>query len=242
MDVVFLGTGNAFASGGRNAMAILLHGRTLGVLLDCGPTTLTALKKAALAPSDVDVVLLSHHHGDHFGGVPLLLCHERYEDPREKPLRIFGPPGTSEVIARTTELFFPGITPLPFPLEVTDLAPDEEHRSSGLELRTFEVDHYSNGIAFGYRVRMDERTVVFSGDTGWTEALVRESDGADLFICECSSFDEKIERHLSHRELALHESRIRARRTVLVHPGEDVIARANELRFPLATDGMRWTL
>jgi ribonuclease BN (tRNA processing enzyme) len=242
MEIVFLGTGNAFASGGRNAMAILLREEMGGVLLDCGPTTLTALKRASLAPSDVDVILISHHHGDHFGGVPFLLCHERYDGEREKPLRVFGPPGTRELIERTTDLFFPGIAPLPFPFEVTDLAPDEERDVSGLKLRPFEVDHYSNGIAFGYRLVLADRTVVFSGDTGWTEALVRESRGADLFICECSSFERKLDRHLSHLDLLANHDRIGARTTVLVHPGEDVIERESELLFPLATDGMRWTL
>src|SRR3990172_4404174 len=114
MEVIFLGTGNAFASGGRNAMAILLRTEGCGVLLDCGPTTLVALKRASLSPSDVDLVLLSHHHGDHFAGVPFLLCHERYVGRREKPLGIYGPPGTADLVARTTGLLFPGIEPTPF--------------------------------------------------------------------------------------------------------------------------------
>lgn len=241
MEVVFLGTGNAFASGGRNAMAILLRAEKLGVLLDCGPTTLVALKRAALAPGDVDVVLISHHHGDHFGGVPFLLCHERYEGRRERPLRIFGPPGTAAVVASATSLFFPGMEPLPFPLEVVDLGPGEERAVDGLRFRAFEVDHYSRGIAFGFRLTLEERTVVYSGDTAWTEVLAGETRDADLFVCECSSFEAPIERHMTHAELAKNSDRIGARRTILVHPGEDVIERRDELVFELASDGMRCT-
>ena len=149
-------------------MAILLQGDDLGVLLDCGPTTLVALKRLGLSPADVDVILLSHHHGDHFGGVPFLALHECYQGPREKPLRILGPEGTETKVAQSLSLFFPGIE-APFPLEYRDLAPSEAFTLSTLRATPFEVEHYSRGVAFGYRVELSGKTVVFSGDTAWTE-------------------------------------------------------------------------
>lgn len=239
MDILFLGTGNAFASGGRNPLAILLRSEGTGVLLDCGPSTLVALKRAGVAPGAVDVVLLSHHHGDHFAGVPFLVLHERYAGARSKPLAVVGPRGTRSVVSSATKLFFPGLDPLPFPLAVEDLEPGDERTLGPLSFRPFEVDHVSNGVAFGYRVRLAGKTVVFSGDTAWTETLVEATANADLFVCECSSFDEPIERHMSHRDLQEHGSRLGARRTVLVHAGEDVIERKHELRFELVDDGTR---
>jgi ribonuclease BN (tRNA processing enzyme) len=239
MELVFLGTGNAFASGGRNAMAILLRAGGTGVLLDCGPTTLVALKKAGLAPSAVDLVLLSHLHGDHYAGVPFLLCHQRYEATRSKPLRVFGPPGTSAAVESTSALFYPGMAPYPFPFETRELEPGEERREGEIRFRAFEVDHYSRGMAFGYRLEADGKTVVFSGDTAWTEALVRETEGADLFICECSSFEAPLDRHMAHRDLVTHRHEIGAARILLVHAGDDVIAREKELAFELASEGMR---
>lgn len=239
MEVVFLGTGNAFASGGRNAMAILLRTDGFGVLLDCGPTTLVALKRASLSPSDVDLVLLSHHHGDHFAGVPLLLCHERYVGRRAKPFRVCGPEGTVSLLERATSLFFPGIEPAPFPIEYGDLHPGDEQNEGRVTFRPFRVDHFPSGVAFGYRVEMGGKTVVYSGDTAWTDVLARESAGADLFVCECSSLDPTPEKHTSHDDLARNRGHITARRTLLVHPGDDVIAREQELVFELARDGMR---
>lgn len=241
MEVIFLGTGNAFASGGRNAMAILLRTEGFGVLLDCGPTTLVALKQAPLSPSDVDLVLLSHHHGDHFAGVPFLLCHERYVGKREKPLGIYGPPGTADLLAKTTRLLFPGIEPTPFFTEYRDLEPEREHQNERVSFRPFRVDHFPKGVAFGYRVTIDGKTVVYSGDTAWTEALTRETEGADLFVCECSSLARIPESHMSHDDLVRNRNRIRAARTLLVHADEDVIAHERELVFELAHDGMRVT-
>jgi ribonuclease BN (tRNA processing enzyme) len=242
MEVVFLGTGNAFASGGRNAMAILLRAEGFGVLLDCGPTTLVALKRASLSPADVDLVLISHHHGDHFAGVPFLLLHERYVGRREKPLRIYGPPGTADLLASTTSLLFPGIEPTPFVTEYRDLEPEEMHEGHEISFRPFRVDHFPKGVAFGYRVEMGGKTLVYSGDAAWTEDLARESQGADLFVCECSSLARIPEKHVSHDDLIRNRDRLGAARTLLVHPNEEVLAHERELAFELAHDGMRVTL
>lgn len=239
MEVLFLGTGNAFASGGRNAMAILVRTPGFGVLLDCGPTTLVALKKASLAPAEVDLVLLSHHHGDHFAGVPFLLCHERYHSRRDKPLTVAGPRGTVAILEEANRIFFRGMETFEFPLDVRDLEPEREQSVGPARVRPFLVDHVSRGEALGFRLEVAGRVVVFSGDTAWTEALVRETRGADLFVCECSSFEVPLDKHMTHRDLAAHRDRIGARRTLLVHPGEDVIARRSELAFELAEDGMR---
>jgi len=240
MELLFLGTGDAFASGGRNAMAILLRTEGFGVLLDCGPTTLVALKRASLSPSDVDLVLLSHHHGDHFAGVPFLLCHERYVGRRAKPFRVYGPAGTVSLVEKATSLFFPGIEPAPFSIDYRDLEPEEEqHEGDRLSIRPFRVDHFPSGVAFGYRVEIGGKTVVYSGDTAWTDVLGRESEGADLFVCECSSLERTGQKHTSHDDLVRNRGRITARRTLLVHAGDDVIAREEELAFELARDGMR---
>jgi ribonuclease BN (tRNA processing enzyme) len=238
MRVTFLGTGNAFASGGRNAMAILLRSDDFGVLLDCGPTTLVALKKLGLSPSAIDVILLSHHHGDHFGGVPFIVLHECYEAPWRRPLSVAGPDGTETKLSETMRSFFPGIDPAPFSLAYRDLAAGELFTERNVRATPFEVDHYSSGTAFGYRVEFGGKTIVFSGDTAWIGELAGHSAGADLFICECSSFDAPLSKHISHRDLVDHRTQIAAKRTLLVHAGDDVLTHEHELVFELAHDGM----
>ena len=115
--------------------------------------------------------------------------------------------GTETKVAQSVSLFFPGIE-APFPLEYRDLAPSEAFTLSTLRATPFEVDHYSRGVAFGYRVELSGKTVVFSGDTAWTEELVRQSSDADLFVCECSSFDEPIDKEPPPGQGETHEGEI----------------------------------
>ena len=70
--------------------------------MDAGPTVLAALKDAGESSDDIDFVLLSHLHGDHFGGIPFMIMEYLYDCPRQRELVIAGPQGTEE---RVRELF-----------------------------------------------------------------------------------------------------------------------------------------
>jgi ribonuclease BN (tRNA processing enzyme) len=241
MEVTFLGTGNAFGSGGRHSLSILVQTGGFGVLLDCGAATLPTLKRLGLSPQSVDCVLISHHHGDHFGGVPFLLLEYQYETLRKKPLSVIGPPGTGQKITQLTELLFPGLkTKSPgYELTYVDMDAEGSRQLGPVEVLPFRVHHFPEGIAFGYRISTEGRTVVYSGDTEWTDELGCRSQEADLFICECSSLERKIPFHMSHKELESHRDRIGAKRTLLVHAGDDVLARRSDLIFELAEDGQK---
>jgi len=70
MRLHILGCGDAFGSGGRQQSAYLVEASDRLFLLDCGPTALLAMKHAGFDPRLLDAIILSHLHGDHFGGVP----------------------------------------------------------------------------------------------------------------------------------------------------------------------------
>ena len=102
MKLYILGCGDAFGSGGRNNSGYLLEAREPLFLLDCGPTTLAAMKRAGFNPKRLDAIFLSHLHGDHYGGVPFFLLDDLYENPRDRALKVAGPPGTDR---RVHDLF-----------------------------------------------------------------------------------------------------------------------------------------
>src|SRR5262249_9337246 len=92
-ELVFVGTGDAFGAGGRRQSALLLRAQGGSGLLDCGATASRRLSQLGIARDELDAILISHFHGDHFGGIPFLLLGALYEDRRRRPLWIAGPRG-----------------------------------------------------------------------------------------------------------------------------------------------------
>lgn len=135
LTVTFVGSGDAFGSGGRFQACVHLRARddadtpaasgagtapdtgtaagagteaaAPALLVDCGATSLTALKSQGFDPDEVGAVLVSHLHGDHFGGLPFLILDGQFSG-RTAPLTVAGPPGTAERLTAAQELMFPG--------------------------------------------------------------------------------------------------------------------------------------
>jgi ribonuclease BN (tRNA processing enzyme) len=101
-----LGCGDAFGSGGRNQSGYLVETSDRLFLLDCGPTTLLAMKRVGFDPRRLDAIFLSHLHGDHFGGIPFFFIEYLHQTPRDKPLHIAGPPGTEEKVCELFQLMY----------------------------------------------------------------------------------------------------------------------------------------
>jgi ribonuclease BN (tRNA processing enzyme) len=234
-----LGTGDAFGSGGRLPTATLLSASEGRVLVDCGPATLPALRAASVDPNAIDVLLLTHLHGDHFGGVPFFLMDAHYAAARTRPLVIAGPVGAEATIAQALALLFPGSGGLAPGFAVTYLEwRDGEGVSVGPARATPRaVRHSTHTPCFGLRVEFGGRVVAFSGDTEWTDALVGLASGADVFLCECSGYDSAPPGHLDFLTLEQHRQELECRRLLLTHLGDDMLARAAALPVETTRDG-----
>ncbi len=238
--VTFLGSGNAFSAGGRHQAAYLVKGGGTSLLLDCGATTLASLKSNTIDTADIDTVFISHLHGDHFCGLPFLLLEYVYERPRQRSLRVAGPPGTRE---RVWDLFRAAYRdtsqhPLPFPLEFTELYPETVVQLGPVVVEPFRVPHQETEISLGLRVILEGQRLLYSGDTGWTEELVRRSEDTDLFICECCFYETRLPFHLDYPRIEENRTRFGTKRLILTHLGQEVLRRRNQLEIELASDGL----
>jgi ribonuclease BN (tRNA processing enzyme) len=239
-EVRFLGSGDAFCAGGRNQAAYLVGTGETTFLLDCGATTLGALKRQGLDPSTIDTVLISHLHGDHFAGLPFLFLEYMFETPRRRPLRICGPPGTEERVARLFGAMYRELAAkgMPFSLEFTELLPQKPLELGGSTIMPFRVPHQETEISLGIRIDTGRHRILYSGDTGWTEDLVIQAQGTDLFICECSCFETRYPSHLDYPCLLANHERFGTSRLILTHLGREVLARRHEIALEMATDGL----
>jgi ribonuclease BN (tRNA processing enzyme) len=107
-----------------------------------------------------------------------------------------------------------------------------------VRITPFIVPHADELTCFGYRIDVGGRTILFSGDTGWTEELVAQSRGADLFLCECTTYDTQLALHLSYPEIARRAGDFGCRRLVLTHLGSEPLARRGDLTIECAEDGL----
>jgi ribonuclease BN (tRNA processing enzyme) len=238
VKVRFLGSGDAFGSGGRFQTCIHVESGASQLLLDCGASSLIAMRRFGVDPQAIDTVILSHLHGDHFGGVPFLILDGQFKR-RTRPLLVAGPPGVEKRVREAMEVFFPGSTRIErkFETRFVELADRMAVEVGPVHVTGYEVSHASGAPPFALRITGEGKIVTYSGDTEWTESLVDAARGADLFIAEALSYDKRIRYHLDLATLLEHRARLDCRRLILTHMGEDVLARLDGLAVEAAEDG-----
>jgi ribonuclease BN (tRNA processing enzyme) len=239
--VTFAGCGDAFGSGGRFQACIHVQpgAGQAPVLLDCGATSLTALRQAGLDPGEIGGVIVSHLHGDHFGGLPFLILDGQFSR-REAPLVIAGPEGTEQRLADAMECLFPGSTQVRrrFEVTITELSPGETKEVAGVTVHPSEARHPSGAPALILRIDVGGTVIAYTGDTAWTPAITQASDHADLLIAEAYYWDKPVPHHLRYADLAEHE--ITARRVILTHMSADMLDR--QTACETARDGLAITI
>lgn len=220
MKVRFLGSGDA------------------RLLVDCGASSLVAMRRFGVDPQSVDTVVLSHLHGDHFGGVPFLVLDGQFKR-RTQPLTIAGPPGVAARVTAAMEVLFPGSSAVErkFAVRFVELRDRMPLPLGAFTVTPFELVPASAAPPYALRVAAGGKVVAYSGDTEWTDALLEAAREADLFIAEALFFDKRVKYHLDFTTLAAERPRLACRRVVLTHMGEDMLRRVGELGVEAAEDG-----
>lgn len=245
MDIHFLGCGDAFGSGGRFNTCFHVTGDRANFLIDCGASTMIALRQRKIDPNTIELILITHFHADHFGGLPFFMLDAQFFSKRGSPLTITGPAGIMRRYRTLAEAMFPGSssTTPGFPLEFVELEPERSTRIGALAIRAFDVNHGNEGGPFlGYRITLEGRTIAYTGDTEWTEALVTLAHQADLLIAEAYFRDKQVKLHLDFASLEANLGRMNPKQVVLTHMSPDMIGRSVPPPFQQAYDGLRLTL
>jgi ribonuclease BN (tRNA processing enzyme) len=208
-------------------------------LLDCGATALVAMRRFALDPTDIDVIFLSHLHGDHFAALPFLLLEQHFVAHRRRPLVIAGPAGTEQRVMAALEIFFPGSAELAwsFPLSFAALREQRTARFGPFAITPHLVSHPSGSSAFAFRLKTGDRLIGYSGDTGWTDVLLEVARDTDLFVLECYAFDGARPHHITYEVLSRHLHDLRTKRLLLTHLSQEMLDRLPEAHPEVAEDG-----
>lgn len=240
MQLQFVGCGDALGSGGRFNTCFHVTGERVNFLIDCGASSLPALKRLDIARDDIDLILITHFHGDHFAGLPFLLLDAQFTR-RTRPLVIAGPEGIEMRLTQVMEALFEhsSKTKQRFDLSVVALKPKETRGFGAVEVTPFPAVHGESGGPFlAYRIEAEGRAIAYSADTEWTEALIPLARGADLFIAEAYYYEKIVKNHLSLKTLEKNLAEINPRRLVLTHMSDDMLGRLGTLAHTAASDGM----
>lgn len=243
MKLTVLGCGDAFGSGGRLQTCFHLDSGNHRLLIDCGATSLIGMERAGLDVNAVEAIVISHLHGDHFSGLVWWFLHAQHVARRRSPLVVAGPAGIEARFRQAVEALFPGALAVEtsFEMRFVEQIEGRTDAIAGFDVTPFAVRHPSGAASHALRLVGGGRTIAFSGDTEWVEALVPCAREADLFLCECYAFDNPVRYHMNWPQLSGELPRIAARRVVLTHMSSGMLAAAHEVRadgVTVAEDGM----
>jgi ribonuclease BN (tRNA processing enzyme) len=238
--VRFVGSGDAFGSGGRFQTCILGEIGERRFLLDCGASSLIALRAQGIDPNSIETILLTHMHGDHCAGVPFLLMDAMLGAKRRSPLTVVGPEGTAASMERMRSILFPGSDAMrpKFPYEYREIGVGTRVDVGGLRITAYAAAHTPQTHPTMLRVECAGKVVTYTGDTEWTDAILEAADGAGLLISECCFYDKEVRTHMNYLALKRRRAQIRARSVVLTHMGPNMLEHVADIEEPCAFDGM----
>lgn len=241
LDVTILGSSDAFCSDGHPHAAYLVETSASTFLVDCGPTILLALKQRRIETACIDFIVISHMHGDHFGGLPFLLLEYIYESPRTRPLTVLGPPGLRDRSWMLMRALYPDVLPdkLPFRFDFVELEPERLATIADVTIHPVRVPHQDEDVSLALGFTSGGKRFLYSGDSPWDERFVDLARDVDLFLCECTAYAEPMGRHIQWTTLQTHLSRLACRRLVLIHLGRAMREHCGELGVECATEGMK---
>ncbi len=175
-------------------------------------------------PNDIDLILLTHLHGDYFAGIPFFILDAQLINKRREPLEIVGPPGTKKRIFALMEAIFPGSSSVQqkFNLEITEFALGELNNFGDVSVIPYLVNHPSGDPSLGLRIHHLNKTISYTGDTEWVDNIIPLAQNADLLVSECYFYDKKVKYHLDYKTLLSHLDKIQPKKLVLTHMSDDM--------------------
>lgn len=240
MRLQFLGCGDVFGSGGRFNTCMLVDSNSMRFLVDCGASSLIPMKREGIATNSVDTILISHLHGDHFGGIPFFILDAQFTK-RQNPLTIAGPTGLAARLPEAMDIFFPGLSKIKqkFEIKIIELTPGASNAINGLSVTPYVVSpwHVRNSPSLALRIDIDGRILTYSGDSDWCSELAEAAFEADVFVCEAYFYEKQIKYHINLKTLEEHIPELYCKRLILTHMHEDTLRRSDSIPYEMAEDG-----
>ncbi|MBN2723153.1 MAG: ribonuclease Z [Deltaproteobacteria bacterium] len=229
MKILFTGTGNAVCYTGRAGACTIISSNESDIICDFSPQALLNIEKDRVDISGVDHIIITHLHGDHFGGLPYLFLYMRDALGRKNPLYVTGPSRIQTIVEQLTQLLYPGIS-FPFDLVFSEINPDDtvELASTPFSIKAFKTDHTDDSL--GFIINDGEKKIAITGDTTLTPEIEKICPLCDMFITECTLIEPIANvKHISAPEIFSLASENKEVKIVAIHSDEKT---AKSIQWP----------
>lgn len=240
VTVTFVGSGDAFGAGGRFQTCILVDAGDTRLVIDFGASSLVALNKMGIPHNSIDMIVLTHLHGDHCGGIPFLLTDAMLGAKRQTPLTIAGPRQTEEKLLTLNDAMMPGMNTMTpkFPLDYVEIDVLSPTKIGDATVTSYPANHTGGTNPTSVRVEIGGKTISYTGDSAWTKHMPTLADQADLFICECYQYEKPVRFHMNYPDIQEHWDELRAKRTILTHLSPEMLENRDKIDQECAYDGL----
>jgi ribonuclease BN (tRNA processing enzyme) len=221
MKFIVLGSGTAVPHPQRSSSGYWLETANGSLLLDCGASAIHRMAQENLDWANLDAIWISHFHLDHVGGLaPFLFGTKNASEMqnRRKPLQIFGAKGLKKLLENFEKANDFKLFAQPFPVKIIEVSPLEKFEIlPEIQAITLDTPHTIESLAIHIR-DANNKTIVYTSDTGFTKEIGTFASGADLLVMECSFFKDKpVEKHLELGEAVYLLRYAKPKRAVLTH-------------------------
>jgi ribonuclease BN (tRNA processing enzyme) len=220
MELTVLGSGTAEPHPLRSSSGFWLQTGNGTLLLDVSASVPHRLAQEKLAWGDLDAIWISHFHLDHCAGLAPFLFATRNSAAthgRTKPLKIFGASGLRHLVELFDKASGNKILDQPFPVEIVEIEPLETFTIlRNVEAVAYSTPHTPDSHAL--HLREEDKTMVYTSDTGFDEKLATFARRVDLLVMECSFVKNKpVEKHLELEEAIRLIRMAEPKRAMLTH-------------------------
>jgi ribonuclease BN (tRNA processing enzyme) len=204
-----LGTAGPVPRRGRAQSSNLLSVNGTHYVIDAGDGVTRRIAQAGIEIRDIGIIFITHHHDDHTAGLGTLMS-AAWDRQRTKPIHVYGPPKTQELVKAAVQYFAISAeiriadggrtVPIAQVFIGHDVGTGVIYQDENIKVTAVENSHFSfhTGPAAGkhksysYRFETPDRAIVFTGDTGHSDAVTELAKEADVLVTEtCSCEDRK---------------------------------------------------
>ena len=241
VTVTFVGSGDAFGSGGRFNTCFVVDTPDVRYAIDFGASSLIALNQAGIDHNTIDAIVLTHFHADHCAGIPFMLMDAMLGAKRDRPLIIAGPRDIVSMLGAVRDALFPGMNVMvpKFDLEFIEMDVMKPNKvGEHISVTPYPALHTVETNPTSVRCEASGKVVSYTGDSAWTKHMPALGRDANLLIAECYFYEKPIRFHLNYPDVKEHWEEFGAKRIILTHFSREMMQHKDNVPEDCAHDGL----